>query len=66
MTLPVKEHRRICWICGKTTSLESCKVDEHGLPVHEACQALKLSLHDATAYDPDVSTRKSRRRPEAD
>jgi hypothetical protein len=36
--------RRICWICGGEVSLESCKVDEHGLPVHESCQTLKLSL----------------------
>jgi hypothetical protein len=66
MTLPSKELPRICWICGKLTSLESCKVDEHGLPVHEACQTLKLSLHDATIHDPDIPTRKVRRRPEAD
>ncbi len=36
---------RICWICGRPVQLEECKVDEHGLAVHEGCQALKLSLH---------------------
>ena len=26
-----------CWICGHDVSLETCKVDEHGSAVHEAC-----------------------------
>lgn len=26
-----------CWICGKVIDLSDCKVDEHGLAVHEAC-----------------------------
>lgn len=28
---------RICWICGKSVPLEECKIDEHGLAVHEEC-----------------------------
>jgi hypothetical protein len=40
------KRKRICWICGTEVDLETCKVDEHGLPVHEACQTLKLSMQD--------------------
>jgi hypothetical protein len=39
-TLPVT-----CWICGKITSLEACKIDEYGLPVHESCQTQRLAPH---------------------
>ena len=31
-----------CWICGTTVQLEDCKIDERGLPVHEACYVAKL------------------------
>jgi len=31
-----------CWICGKPIRLEDCKIDEHGMPVHEACYVAKL------------------------
>jgi hypothetical protein len=31
-----------CSICGSPASLEDCKIDEHGLPVHESCQVIKL------------------------
>ena len=37
-------HPRCCWICGKSVQVEECKVDEHGLPVHEDCYAAKLAL----------------------
>jgi hypothetical protein len=50
---------RKCWICGRPVSLEECKVDEHGLPVHEECHALKLSLHNA---EPGHSLRPPRER----
>ena len=33
---------RICWICGKTISLEQCKIDESGLPVHGECYVAKI------------------------
>ena len=52
---------RVCWICGHSTSLETCKVDEHGLPVHEACHTLKLSLHTATLAEPVLPTGKRSR-----
>jgi hypothetical protein len=36
---------KICWICGKAVSLETCAVDEHGMAVHENCYVAKLSLN---------------------
>ena len=35
----------ICWLCGKDVDLGTCKIDEHGSAVHEACYALKLAFH---------------------
>ncbi len=35
---------RLCWICGKAVRLEDCKVDEHGLAVHENCYVAKVLL----------------------
>jgi hypothetical protein len=35
---------RMCWICGRAVSLETCKIDEHGNAVHEHCYAVKLAL----------------------
>jgi hypothetical protein len=35
---------KTCWICGRTIFLEDCKVDEHGLPVHEQCYTTKIVL----------------------
>jgi hypothetical protein len=26
-----------CWLCGHCVSLEECKIDEHGMPVHDEC-----------------------------
>lgn len=33
-----------CWVCGESIRLEECKVDEHGLPVHERCYLAKVAL----------------------
>jgi hypothetical protein len=33
-----------CWICGKAVTLEQCKVDEHGLAVHEECYVARVAL----------------------
>ena len=35
---------RTCWICGKAVKLEDCKVDEHGLGVHEDCYVARIAL----------------------
>gem|GEM_PF-5094589 len=33
----------ICWICKRPVPLETCKTDEHGRTVHEACQFLRIA-----------------------
>jgi len=33
-----------CWICGKEVDLKTCKTDEKGLAVHEACYAVRIAL----------------------
>jgi hypothetical protein len=33
---------RICWMCGKPVSLETCKTDQHGKAVHEQCYVAKV------------------------
>jgi len=38
-----------CWICGDTCRLEDCKIDEHGLPVHEVCYVASVALKKATS-----------------
>ena len=45
---PTLEPTRMCWICGRSISLESCKVDEHGNAVHEECYAAKVALAKAS------------------
>jgi hypothetical protein len=33
-----------CWICGQEVSLETCKIDEHGGAVHEACLFARMKM----------------------
>ena len=33
-----------CWFCGQGVSLETCKVDEHGRAVHEACLVTRIRM----------------------
>jgi hypothetical protein len=33
-----------CWLCGKSVDLNICKIDEHGLPVHERCCTARVAL----------------------
>ena len=47
---------RACWICGKQVELEACKVDEHGMAVHEKCYIVKIGLQSA-AGQPSPPTR---------
>ncbi|HZW94973.1 MAG TPA: hypothetical protein VFF64_18640 [Candidatus Eremiobacteraceae bacterium] len=32
----------ICWICGKPCTLEECRVDADGHPMHEHCYVAAL------------------------
>lgn len=36
-----------CWLCGKAVKLEECKIDEHGLSVHEKCYLARVGLEQA-------------------
>jgi hypothetical protein len=38
------KHTCLCWICGHTVELETCKTDENGMAVHENCYVLKVAL----------------------
>ena len=38
-----------CWVCGHEVSLETCKVDEHGGAVHEACLFARMKLETASS-----------------
>lgn len=38
----------LCWICGKSVDVRSCKTEEHGQAVHEACYTAKLALERTT------------------
>ncbi len=49
--------QRFCWLCGKIISLEQCKVDEKGLPVHEDCYVAKVKMN---ANDPSLRSSNGR------
>ena len=36
-----------CSVCGHVISLETCKVDEHGSAVHEACLFARMKMETA-------------------
>jgi hypothetical protein len=38
-----------CWVCGQEVSLETCKVDEHGSAVHEACLVARMRMGTASS-----------------
>jgi ribosome-binding protein aMBF1 (putative translation factor) len=44
---------KVCWICGSAIALEDCKVDEHGLPVHDNCYVAKVARRKNTAPQAD-------------
>lgn len=48
VAVPSSRTARICWICGRPLSLQSCKKDEHGNSVHDQCYAAKLALDKQT------------------
>jgi hypothetical protein len=37
-----------CWICNNAVSLNECKFDEFGKPVHELCSVARIALHNGT------------------
>ena len=46
MDTPTPEGRTcsasFCWICGRLVDLRTCKTDEYGNAVHEACCAVRI------------------------
>lgn len=44
----------LCSICFKSISLEDCKVDEDGRPVHENCYAEKVLYAHPSTGKPSV------------
>lgn len=47
-----------CWICNEVVSINGCKFDEHGRPVHEQCCVTRLAPQNVTRREP--SSRPSR------
>ena len=48
---------KTCWICGTAVKLEDCKVDEHGLPVHDNCYVAKVRRSKNTTPQVDQTLR---------
>ena len=38
----------LCWLCGEAVDLSTCKIDEYGETVHEACYVARLALESGT------------------
>jgi hypothetical protein len=38
-----------CWVCGDKVSLETCRVDEQGRAVHEACLFARMKIETASS-----------------
>lgn len=41
---PQITHLYCCRICGELVDLKTCKTDEHGITVHEACYVATIAL----------------------
>ena len=50
--LPSGRFVGICWICAKNVDLNSCKIDEYGEAVHEACYVARIALEKGTRKTP--------------
>lgn len=46
----------LCWICNQPVDIATCKTDEQGQVVHEACYVARLALNSAPAKSPASST----------
>ena len=47
-----KAFPHLCWICGKAVNIDTCKTDEHGRAVHEACYAVRMALENIARKAP--------------
>ncbi len=50
MSSPISIH--LCWLCGEAVDLRTCKIDEYGEPVHEACYTARIVLENAARKAP--------------
>lgn len=41
-----------CWICDKFVDITTCKIDEHGRAVHEACYIARIALENSARKGP--------------
>jgi hypothetical protein len=37
----------LCWLCSNTVDLRTCKIDEYGEAVHEACYTVRITLENS-------------------
>ena len=44
--LPLSTDPALCWICGHPVDLKTCKTDEYGNAVHEACYLARMRMND--------------------
>ena len=40
-------HHHLCWLCGEALDLRTCKIDEYGEAVHQACYTARIALENA-------------------
>jgi hypothetical protein len=45
----------LCWLCGEAVDLRTCKIDEYGEHVHEACYTARIALESGTRRAMPVS-----------
>ena len=50
MSILIRIH--LCWICGKPVDLATCKTDEYGEAVHEACYVARIALENSARKHP--------------
>jgi hypothetical protein len=63
--MDVKPLSPSCQICGHVVPLEECKIDEHGLAVHEHCYVAQIATPQITHILPvDLVVKVSQRGPE--
>lgn len=53
MTIPTFIH--LCWICGLRVDGATCKIDERGQAVHEACYVKRIAFENGARKVPVLS-----------
>lgn len=47
----------LCWLCGAAVDLRTCKIDEYGEAVHEACSVARIALKNIARKAVPVSSK---------